>query len=70
MSSVHLEMASSTRLVQTPGHYVGAEAVEEDDQLIDDKMKRLVGELKGHFAKSMKLESAIRFNLEGLGYGG
>ncbi|MCS7468519.1 type I restriction-modification system subunit M [Stieleria sp. ICT_E10.1] len=56
--------------VLTPGRYVGAEAVEEDDEPFDDKMKRLVGELNEQFAESAKLEAAIRSNLEGLGYGG
>lgn len=56
--------------VLTPGRYVGAEAVEEDDEPFDDKMKRLVGELNDQFSDSAKLEAAIRSNLEGLGYGG
>jgi type I restriction enzyme M protein len=56
--------------VLTPGRYVGAEAVEEDDEPFDEKMKRLVGELNEQFAESAKLEAAIRSNLEGLGYGG
>jgi len=54
--------------VLTPGRYVGAEAVEEDDEPFDDKMSRLVGELNEQFAESAKLEAAIRSNLEGLGY--
>jgi type I restriction enzyme M protein len=56
--------------VLTPGRYVGAEAVEEDDEPFNEKMKRLVGELNEQFAESAKLEAAIRSNLEGLGYGG
>ncbi|WP_339907202.1 class I SAM-dependent DNA methyltransferase [Symmachiella dynata] len=56
--------------VLTPGRYVGAEAVEEDDEPFEEKMQRLVGELHGQFAESAKLEAAIRANLEGLGYGG
>lgn len=56
--------------VLTPGRYVGAEAVEEDDEPFEEKMARLVGELNGQFDGSAKLEAAIRSNLEGLGYGG
>jgi type I restriction enzyme M protein len=56
--------------VLTPGRYVGAEAVEDDDEPFDEKMKRLTGTLYDQFAESRKLEKAIRKNLEGLGYGG
>jgi type I restriction enzyme M protein len=56
--------------VLTPGRYVGAEDVEEDDEPFDDKMKRLVATLDGQFAESAKLEKAIRSNLKGLGYAG
>ncbi|MDM4015935.1 N-6 DNA methylase [Roseiconus lacunae] len=55
--------------VLTPGRYVGAEAVEEDDEPFDDKMKRLVGDLKEQFKELAQLEAVIRCNLEGLGYG-
>ncbi|WP_010583953.1 class I SAM-dependent DNA methyltransferase [Schlesneria paludicola] len=55
--------------VLTPGRYVGAEAVEEDDEPFDGKMKRLVAELNIQFAESAKLEAAIKANLEDLGYG-
>ena len=36
---------------------------------IKEKMTRLVGELRGQFAESAKLERAINANLKGLGYG-
>jgi type I restriction enzyme M protein len=56
--------------VLTPGRYVGAEAVEDDDEPFDEKMQRLVATLNEQFAESAKLEKAIRSNLKGLGYGG
>jgi type I restriction enzyme M protein len=56
--------------VLTPGRYVGAAEVEEDDEPFEDKMRRLTGELNEQFAESARLEAAIRSNLEGLGYGG
>jgi type I restriction enzyme M protein len=34
-----------------------------------EKMARLVAELNGQFAESAKLETKIRKNLKGLGYG-
>jgi type I restriction enzyme M protein len=56
--------------VLTPGRYVGAEEVEDDGEPFEEKMARLVAELKGQFAESAKLEKAIKANLGGLGYGG
>ena len=56
--------------VLTPGRYVGAEEVEDDDEPFEDKMQRLTHELHEQFAESSRLEAAIRSNLEGLGYGG
>jgi type I restriction enzyme M protein len=55
--------------VLTPGRYVGAEELEEDDEPFEEKMQRLVTTLNEQFAESAKLESAIRTNLKGLGYG-
>jgi type I restriction enzyme M protein len=54
--------------VLTPGRYVGAEEVEDDGEPFEEKMARLTGELDEQFAESAKLESAIRSNLEGLGF--
>ncbi len=56
--------------VLTPGRYVGAEEVEDDDEPFEEKMQRLVAELNEQFAESARLEAAIKANLEGLGYGG
>ena len=55
--------------VLTPGRYVGAEEVEDDDEPFEEKMPRLVAELNEQFTESRKLEKAIRSNLKGLGYG-
>ncbi|MEY2563339.1 MAG: type restriction enzyme protein [Verrucomicrobiota bacterium] len=55
--------------VLTPGRYVGAEEVEDDDDPFEEKMPRLVAELHIQFAGSAKLEHAIKANLRGLGYG-
>lgn len=56
--------------VLTPGRYVGAEEVADDGEPFDEKMPRLVAELKAQFTESAKLEQAIKANLKGLGYGG
>ncbi len=55
--------------VLTPGRYVGAEEIEDDGEPFEEKMSRLVAELKGQFDESAKLETAIQKNLKGLGYG-
>ena len=55
--------------VLTPGRYVGAEAVEEDDEPFDEKMQRLVAKLDLQFTEGAKLEAQIRENLRRLGYG-
>ena len=54
--------------VLTPGRYVGAEDIEDDGEPFEEKMTRLVTDLKGRFAESAKLETAIKGNLKGLGY--
>ena len=56
--------------VLTPGRYVGAEAAEEDDEPFDERMQRLVAQLKEQQAEGKKLDAAIEASLKGLGYGG
>lgn len=55
--------------VLTPGRYVGAEEFEGDGEPFEQKMQKLVAEIKEQFAESARLERAIKANLEGLGYG-
>jgi len=55
--------------VLTPGRYVGAEDQAEDAEAFADKMARLTAQLAEQFAESAKLESEIKKNLAGLGYG-
>lgn len=54
--------------VLTPGRYVGAEEIEEDDEPFAEKMERLTATLQEQFSLSAKLEKEIRDNLKGLGY--
>jgi type I restriction enzyme M protein len=65
--SATLEEIASHGYVLTPGRYVGAEALEEDDEPFEEKMARLTQTLEAQFAESAKLEAAIRENLKGLG---
>jgi len=55
--------------VLTPGRYVGAEVVDEDDgEPFEEKMERLTAELIEQFEKSERLEEVIKGNLNVLGF--
>jgi type I restriction enzyme M protein len=55
--------------VLTPGRYVGAEAVEDDGEPFDEKMKRLTAQLRQQMEEGKKLDIAIEKNLKELGFG-
>lgn len=54
--------------VLTPGRYVGAEEVEDDDEAFADKMQKLTERLGEQMAKGAELDALIRQKLGGLGY--
>jgi type I restriction enzyme M protein len=54
--------------VLTPGRYVGAAEVEDDDEPFEDRMSHLAGKLAEQFAEGARLEVAIRDNLKKLGF--
>ena len=54
--------------VLTPGRYVGAEAVEDDGELFEEKMKRLAAMLREQQKEAAKLDTAIAANLKALGF--
>jgi type I restriction enzyme M protein len=54
--------------VLTPGRYVGAEAVDDDDEAFADKMQKLTETLGEQMAKGAELDQLIRQKLRGLGY--
>ena len=49
--------------VLTPGRYVGSEEIEEDNEIFQDKMKRLTQEYSKLSAESKELDIEIRKNL-------
>jgi type I restriction enzyme M protein len=53
--------------VLTPGRYVGAEKMEDDGELFQEKIKRLVTRLEEQFRESRSLEHSIQQNLRDLG---
>ena len=54
--------------VLTPGRYVGAEEVENDDEAFAEKMQKLTEKLGEQMAKGAELDQLIRQKLGGLGY--
>jgi type I restriction enzyme M protein len=52
----------------TPGAYVGAEDIEDDDELFEDKMKKLTTEYVKLSEESIQLDKEIRKNLKELGF--
>jgi len=67
-ASVSLEKIAEHGHVLTPGRYVGAEAVEEDDEAFAEKMQRLTETLGEQMARGAELDQVIRQKLGGLGY--
>ncbi len=55
--------------VLTPGRYVGAEGIEDDDEAFSEKMDYLTAKLAEQMVKGAELDALIRKQLEGLGYG-
>jgi type I restriction enzyme M protein len=66
--SVKLEEIAKHGHVLTPGRYVGAEEVEDDDEAFAEKMTRLTEQLGEQMAKGAELDALIRQKLGGLGY--
>lgn len=63
-----IEEVEKNGFVLTPGCYVGTEIVEEDDEVFEEKMKRLTAELNQQFEQSKELELRIKNNLNDLGF--
>jgi type I restriction enzyme M protein len=55
--------------VLTPGRYVGAAKVEDDDESFHEKMQQLTATLREQHVEAARLEATIWANLKGLGYG-
>ncbi len=66
--SVKLDEIAQHGHVLTPGRYVGAEQVEDDDEAFADKMQALTEKLGEQMAKGAELDQLIRQKLGGLGY--
>ena len=67
--SAMLEEIKKNEYVLTPGRYVGVPETEDDGIPFPEKMKKLTTRLKIQFKESEALETKIKENLEGFGYG-
>jgi len=67
--SATMEEIAAHGYILTPGRYVGAEDVEDEDEPFEEKMKRLAARLDNHFAEGARLEATIRASLRRIGYG-
>jgi type I restriction enzyme M protein len=66
--SASLDEVRMQGYVLTPGRYVGAEDIEDDGELFEEKMLTLKTKLAEQFAQSSELEEVIRENLKRIGY--
>lgn len=66
--SVSLAEIAEHGHVLTPGRYVGAEEVEDDDEAFAEKMQKLTEKLGEQMAKGAELDALIRQKMGGLGY--
>ena len=66
--SVNLAEIAEHGHVLTPGRYVGAEDVADDDEAFNEKMERLTAQLAEQMAKGAELDAVIREKLGGIGY--
>jgi type I restriction enzyme M protein len=66
--SAPLDEIKKQNYVLTPGRYVGAEDLEDDDEIFGEKMQSLISELSEQFIKSKELEEKIKKNLGEIKY--
>ena len=66
--SATLEEIRAHDHVLTPGRFVGAEELEEDDEPFEEKMTRLTCELSRQFESSARLQTAIADALGSMGH--
>jgi type I restriction enzyme M protein len=66
--SITLEEIRQHGHVLTPGRYVGAEEIEDDDEPLEQRMQRLCVTLGGQMKEAARLEAIIANTLRELGY--
>lgn len=68
-ASVATEDIEKQGHVLTPGRYVGAAEIEEDEEAYEERMQALTRELAGQFQKSEQLTAEVKKALKAVGYG-
>jgi len=63
-----IEEIEKNGFVLTPGRYVGIDFEMEDDEVFEEKTKRLTNELSNQFKQSKELEKKIKENLKKVGF--
>jgi type I restriction enzyme M protein len=66
--SVPLDMVRKNNFVLTPGRYIDFKEEEDDGEIFEDKMEKLISDLKLQINKSSELDIVIKENLKTLGY--
>jgi len=66
--SAKLEEVEKNNFILTPGRYVGIQEEAEDDEVFEEKMKRLTSELSKQMEEGQKLDQEIKKNLESIGW--
>jgi type I restriction enzyme M protein len=66
--SVTIEEIAEHDFILTPGRYVGAEQIEDDDEAFAEKMGRLTSQLAEQMARGAELDALIRERVGALGY--
>ena len=64
--SASIDEISTHDYVLTPGRYVGAADIEDDDEPIEEKLARIRSQLFAEFDEADRLEQVIRTRLGGL----
>jgi type I restriction enzyme M protein len=66
--STNIEEIRKNNYIVTPGRYVGTEKEEEDDEEFEEKMQKLISELKQQMEEGARLDEEIKKNLERIGW--
>ena len=66
--SASLDEIRKNGWILTPGRYVGTEVEEEDDEVFDEKMRKLTAELKQLMEQGQTLDEDIKINLKNIGW--
>ena len=66
--SATFEEISKHNFVLTPGRYIGTEAIQDDNEEFDEKMRRFTKTLREQMTKGAELDKLVQKNMGELGY--